>query len=221
MSANGVRLVLLGPPGAGKGTQAAMLVQHFAVPHVSTGEILRSEVSRGSDLGGQARKYMDKGELVPDQIMLGIIRERLAQVDCALGVLLDGFPRSLPQAAGLEAIFGAKRVPMCAVSLEVPSSEIVRRLSGRRTCRDCGAMYHVTFGPPTKEGICDRCGGELYQRADDREDIVQARLEVYRKETEPLMAYYRERSVLRSVDGTGPSKDVFRRVVAELEAVAA
>ncbi|MFM7735167.1 MAG: adenylate kinase [Alphaproteobacteria bacterium] len=217
MSVNGFRLVLLGPPGAGKGTQAALLAKHFAVPHVSTGEILRHEIDRGSDLGGRARQYMDKGELVPDQIMLGIIRERLSQADCTTGVLLDGFPRSLPQAAGLEEIFAPEHVPMRAVSLDVPSDEIVRRLSGRRTCRDCGAMFHVSLSPPKKPGICDLCGGELYQRDDDREAIIQARLEVYRKETEPLMAFYRERSVLRAVDGTGSSRDVFRRVVEELE----
>jgi adenylate kinase len=217
MSSNGFRLVLLGPPGAGKGTQATLLAKHFAVPHVSTGEILRHEIGRGSELGGRARQFMDKGELVPDQIMLGIIRERLSQEDCAPGVLLDGFPRSIPQAAGLEQIFSAKRVPMRAVSLDVPSDEIVRRLSGRRTCRSCGAMCHLAYSPPKRAGVCDRCGGELYQRDDDREDIIQARLDVYRKETEPLMAFYRERSVLRSVDGTGSSRDVFRRVVGELE----
>ncbi|MFM7140896.1 MAG: adenylate kinase [Alphaproteobacteria bacterium] len=217
MSVNGFRLVLLGPPGAGKGTQAALLAKHFAVPHVSTGEILRHEIDRGSDLGGRARQYMDKGELVPDQIMLGIIRERLSEADCTTGVLLDGFPRSLPQAVGLEVIFASEHVPMRAVSLDVPSDEIVRRLSGRRTCRDCGAMFHVSLSPPKKPGICDLCGGELYQRDDDREAIIQARLEVYRKETEPLMAFYRERSVLRAVDGTGSSRDVFRRVVEELE----
>jgi len=217
MSATGFRLVLLGPPGAGKGTQAALLAKHFAVPHVSTGEILRHEIGSGSELGGRARQFMDKGELVPDQIMLGIIRERLSQADCNPGVLLDGFPRSIPQAAGLEEIFAAERVPMRAVSLDVPSDEIVRRLSGRRTCRSCGAMFHVSLSPPAKDGVCDLCGGELYQRDDDREDIIQARLEVYRKETEPLMSFYRERRVLRSVNGTGSSREVFRRVVEELE----
>jgi len=210
----GARLILLGPPGAGKGTQATLLAEHLGVPHVSTGEILRSEVSRGSELGARAKQFMDKGELVPDQVMLGIVRERLQQPDCAKGFILDGFPRSIPQADGLEAIVPATTKASTVVSLDVPAVEVIRRLSGRRTCRSCGTMFHETSEPPAQAGVCDRCGGALYQRADDREEIIRARLEVYRNETEPLLAHYRKRSVLREIDGTGSSAEVFQRAIA-------
>lgn len=214
----GIRLVLLGPPGAGKGTQASLLAGHFAVPHVSTGEILRSEISNGTPLGVRAKQYMDRGELVPDHVMLGIIRERLAMPDCMPGVLLDGFPRSLPQASGLETILSSlPELPLRAVSLEVPAAEVVRRLAGRRTCSACGAMYHVAFEPSAVEGVCDRCGGSLYQRDDDREEIIHARLDVYHRATEPLLDFYRTRSVLRPVDGTGSTAQVFERVIGSIE----
>ena len=212
--------MLLGPPGAGKGTQATLLSKHYGIPHVSTGEILRAEVSRGSALGNEARRFMDKGELVPTDIMLGIVRKRLAQPDSAAGVLLDGFPRSLPQAAGLEEIFAEREQPLRVLSLDVPAAEVVRRLSGRRTCRTCGAMYHLDFEPPAKAGVCDHDGGPLYQRDDDREEIVHARLEVYRKETEPLLDFYRRRGLLREVDGTGTSADVFQRVIQSIDGAA-
>lgn len=214
MPSAGIRLVLLGPPGAGKGTQAALLAEHFVVPHVSTGEILRSEIANGSPIGVRARQYMDRGELVPDHVILGIVRERLAMADCVSGVLLDGFPRSLPQACGLETILSSMpELPLRAVSLEVPAEEVVRRLAGRRTCASCGAMYHVSFEPPANSGVCDRCGGDLYQRDDDREEIIHARLDVYHRATEPLLEFYRDRSVLRPVDGTGTTAQVFERVV--------
>lgn len=213
--------MLLGPPGAGKGTQATLLSKHFGIPHVSTGDILRAEVSRGSALGSEAKRFMDKGELVPDGVMLGIVRQRLAQPDSTGGVLLDGFPRSLPQAAGLEEIFAEREQPLRVVSLDVPAAEVVRRLSGRRTCRTCGAMYHLAFEPPAKAGVCDRDGGPLYQRDDDREEIIHARLEVYRKETEPLLDFYRRRSLLREVDGTGTSAEVFRRVIQSIDGASA
>jgi adenylate kinase len=213
-------LVLLGPPGAGKGTQAALLSNHFHVPHISTGDILRAETSRGTELGARAKECMDRGELVPDELMLGIIRERLKQPDAVSGFLLDGFPRSLAQARGLEEILAGNGIPLSVVSLEVPSEEVVRRLSGRRTCRSCGAMYHLDFEPSRTDGVCDRCGAELYQRADDREDIIEARLEVYRKETEPLLSFYRERGLLRSVDGTGSSGQVSERVLRAVDGAA-
>ena len=213
--------MLLGPPGAGKGTQAALLSEHFTVPHISTGAILRSEIAAASDLGLRAKALMDKGELVPDHVMLGIIRERLKAADCASGFLLDGFPRSVPQANGLEEILAASARKLGVVSLVVPPKEVVRRLAGRRTCRSCGAMFHVAFEPPAKTGVCDRCGGELYQRDDDREEIVEARLEVYRKATEPLLAFYRDRGLILDVDGIGSTGDVFGRVVSALEARAA
>jgi adenylate kinase len=208
-------MILLGPPGAGKGTQAALLSEHFSIPHISTGDILRAEVHQASALGVRAKKFMDKGELVPDELMLGIIRDRLRHADCARGFLLDGFPRSLAQATGLEAIVDTSA--LAVVSLDVPPAEVVRRLAGRRTCRECGAMFHEVFEPPAHPGICDRCGGELYQRADDREEIIRARLEVYGRQTEPVLAYYRQGRVLREVDGTGSTADVFQRVVSTLD----
>lgn len=159
---------------------------------------------------------MDRGELVPDELMLGIVRERLSAPDCAAGFVLDGFPRSVPQAVSLDEICGDSLRGLRTVSLVVPTDEVVRRLAERRTCRRCGSMFHLTFEPPARPGICDRCGGELYQREDDREEIIKARLEVYRKETEPLLAFYRNRDALVEVDGTGSTEQVFRRLVSSL-----
>jgi len=214
--ASSSQLVLLGPPGAGKGTQADLLSARLRTPHISTGDMLRLEISRGSALGTRARGFMDKGELVPDDLMLGIVRQRLAATDCQEGFVLDGFPRSVPQAVSLDQICGNSMHGLRAVSLEVPIDELVRRLAERRTCRNCGAMYHLSFEPPARPGICDKCSGELYQREDDREEIITARLEVYSKETEPLLAFYRERSALVEVEGIGSTDQVFRRVVASL-----
>lgn len=178
--------------------------------------MLRLEISRGSELGLKAKTYMDKGDLVPDDLMLGIVRERLAAPDCVKGFVLDGFPRSVPQAVSLDKICGNSKRGLRAVSLEVPTDELVRRLAERRTCRKCGAMYHLSFEPPKRPGICDKCAGELYQRDDDREEIVTARLEVYRKATEPLLQFYRERQALLPVDGTGSTDQVNRRIMATL-----
>lgn len=216
MTAASSQLVLLGPPGAGKGTQADLLSERLGTPHISTGDILRAEVSRGTDLGVRAKSFMDRGELVPDELMLGIVRERLSAPDCAAGFVLDGFPRSVPQAVSLDEICGDSLRGLRTVSLVVPTDEVVRRLAERRTCRRCGSMFHLTFEPPARPGICDRCGGELYQREDDREEIIKARLEVYRKETEPLLAFYRNRDALVEVDGTGSTEQVFRRLVSSL-----
>lgn len=211
------QLVLLGPPGAGKGTQADLLSARLKTPHISTGDMLRLEISRGSALGMRARSFMDRGDLVPDDLMLGIVRQRLSAVDCQKGFVLDGFPRSVAQAVSLDAICGNSTHGLRAVSLEVPIDELVRRLTERRTCRSCGAMYHLSFEPPARPGICDKCGGELYQREDDREEIITARLEVYRKETEPLLVFYRDRSALVEIEGTGSTDQVFRRLVASIE----
>jgi adenylate kinase len=172
--------------------------------------MLREEAQRGSALGLQAKEIMEKGELLPDDIMLGVVRQRLAAEDCASGFILDGFPRSVPQAEGLEGIVGGNGASVLALSLQVPFDEVVRRLGERRTCSRCGAMYHLTFEPPRAAGACNRCGGALYQREDDREAVIQARLAVYRRQTEPLLAFYRDRGALLEVDGTGASEDVFR-----------
>jgi len=217
MGSNRSHLVLLGPPGAGKGTQAGLLRKELGIPHISTGDILRDEVQRGSELGIKAKQLMDRGQLVPDDVMVGIVRERIAAPDCKEGFILDGFPRSLPQAVGLEKLDG-DLPPLVAVSLDVPLDEVVHRLGQRRTCRGCKTMYHLTLNPPETEGVCDRCGGDLYQREDDKKDVIQARLKVYQRETEPLLGFYRERGALVEVDGTGSAAEVFRRVLAGLEA---
>lgn len=215
MGSNRSHLVLLGPPGAGKGTQAGRLSRELSIPHISTGDILRDEVQRGSALGKKAKSLMDKGQLVPDEVMVGIVRDRIGGTDCEDGFILDGFPRSLPQASGLEKLNGD--IPsLLAVSLNVPLGEVVKRLGQRRTCRTCKAMFHLTLNPPAVEGVCDKCGGELYQREDDQKDVIQARLDVYQRQTEPLLAFYRERGALVEVDGTGSADAVFERLLAGL-----
>jgi adenylate kinase len=179
--------------------------------------MLRAQISQGTALGVRAKGFMDKGDLVPDDLMLGIVRQRLAATDCHEGFILDGFPRSVPQAVSLDEICGnSTHGHLRALSLNVPTDELVRRLAERRTCRKCGAMYHLSFEPPARPGICDKCGGELYQREDDREEIVTARLEVYRKATAPLLEFYRERAALVEIPGIGSTEQVFRRLVASL-----
>jgi adenylate kinase len=208
-----MRLVLLGPPGAGKGTQADLLSARLGIPHISTGDMLRAEIGRGSALGKEAKAFMDRGELVPDELMLGMVRERLAKPDCKRGFVLDGFPRSIPQAHGLD---GSLRV----LSLEVPAEEVVRRLAGRRTCKSCGTMFHLAFEPPAVSGVCDRCGGELYQRADDREETIEARMEVYDKQSGPLREHFREKGLLREVDGAKSTDEVFEQILGALRKAA-
>ncbi len=208
----------MGPPGAGKGTQSALLAERLHVPSISTGEILREEARRKSALGAEAKKYMDKGKLVPDPVMIGVIEERLRQVDCEPGFILDGFPRTVPQAEALDATLKAMGCQLDgAISINVPKEELVKRLSGRRTCRNCGALFHIIFDPPTNEGICNRCNGELFQRDDDHEDIIASRLEVYQRDTAPLREYYRSRGLLADIDGTGGREDILARIAGELE----
>jgi len=208
-----VRVILLGPPGAGKGTQAQRLTQTLGIPQVSTGDILRAAVAAGTPLGREAKAYMDQGALVPDGVVIGIIRERLAALDCARGYILDGFPRTAAQAEALGETLQALGTPLTAVlSITVDPEELVRRLSGRRTCGNCGAAYHRETAPPRRVGLCDRCGGALLQREDDREETIRKRLAVYREQTAPLVAYYRGRGLLREVDGRGDIDDVFARV---------
>ena len=212
-----MRLVLVGPPGAGKGTQAQFIAAQFAIPKISTGDIFRANVSEGTELGMTAKKYMDAGDLVPDEVTSAMVRERLKEEDAVDGFLLDGFPRTVPQAETLDEILGAMSVGVDVVlELVVDDEEVIRRLSGRRTCRNCGHIWHVDFDPPKHEGICDDCGGQLFQRDDDKPDTVRHRLEVYAEQTAPLIAFYAEKGVLVGIDATGPVDDVTERAIAAL-----
>ncbi|HEY4315619.1 MAG TPA: adenylate kinase [Actinomycetes bacterium] len=209
-----MRLVLVGPPGAGKGTQAQFIASHFAVPKISTGDIFRANVSQGTRLGLEAKKFMDAGDLVPDEVTIGMVQDRLKQDDATEGFLLDGFPRTVHQAEVLDNTLSGQGTAVTVVlELVVDDDEVVRRLSGRRTCRQCGHVWHVDFDPPTTPDACDRCGGELFQRDDDREDTIRHRLEVYADQTSPLIGYYGDRGLLRGVDATGPVEDVTERAI--------
>jgi adenylate kinase len=212
-----MRIALMGPPGAGKGTQAKLLEQAYQIPQISTGDILRAAVKQETPRGRQAKAYMDKGELVPDQLVTDIVEERLAGEDCRQGFVLDGFPRTIAQAEALaQGLARQGKLLDVVVNVEVPREELVRRLSGRWVCRECGAMYHKIFSPPAHEGVCDKCQGMLYQRSDDQEETVAARLQVYARATAPLLAYYRQRGLLHEVQGTGSQEEVFARIVAGL-----
>ena len=204
-----MRWIFLGPPGADKGTQAARLAQRAGVPQIATGDMFRAAVREGTPLGREAKRYMDAGQLVPDHVTLGLVRERLAQPDCRAGFLLDGFPRTVAQAEGLEAVLAELGVWLDGVLyFDVPDAVVVERLSGRRVCPACGATYHVRFDPPQVEGRCDRCGAELVQRPDDREETVRQRLEVYRRQTQPLVDYYRDAGLLHTVAADRPIAEV-------------
>lgn len=212
-----MNLIIMGPPGAGKGTQSRRLGERLGVPVISTGEMLRDEIKRKTTLGTQAKRHMDKGELIPDALMIGVIEERLKRSDCERGFILDGFPRTVAQADALHRMLGNLGGSLeHTVSLSVPNEELLKRLSGRRTCRDCGAMYHIIFDPPTNEGLCNKCNGELYQRDDDHEDIISSRLEVYEAQTAPLLDYYRGHGQLVDVDGIGGRDDVLGRILTRL-----
>ncbi len=199
------RIIFLGPPGAGKGTQAQIAAEKYGLLHVSTGDILRDNVKRGTDIGKQAKKYMDAGQLVPDNILIDIIKDRLAQPDCKKGFILDGFPRTLAQA---EALSEAGVAVDVALNIDLSDDEAVTRISGRRTCKSCSAIYHVKYQPPKAEGVCDACGGELYHRDDDKEGTVRNRLKVYKELTEPLLKYYSDEGVLRNVDGSRSREEI-------------
>lgn len=204
-----MRVLLMGPPGAGKGTQAEVLTSRLEVPHVSTGDMFRKAIKEGTELGRKAKEYMDAGKLVPDEVTIGIVRERLAEPDCARGFLLDGFPRTVPQAEALDGILASMGMGLDAViNIEVPREKLVDRLTGRRVCRSCGATYHVLFNPPQTGGVCDHCGGELYQRSDDTVETVQNRLDVYERQTAPLIEYYRNKGLLQSINGDQPIEQV-------------
>jgi adenylate kinase len=210
-------LILLGPPGAGKGTQAGRIVEEYGIPHVSTGDILRGAVKNQTQMGLEAKKYMDAGELVPDSVVIGIVKDRLQEPDTAKGFLMDGFPRTTPQAEALDAALdGLGRAVTKTIVVLVEEEELVRRLSGRRICRVCQAPFHVVFNPPKKEGVCDKCGGELYQRDDDSEATVRNRLEVYRNQTEPLIDYYDQAGLVARIDGAQSPEKVYEDVRAAL-----
>ena len=206
-----MRLILIGPPGAGKGTQAKFITEKFGIPQISTGDMLRAAVKAGTPLGLAAKKVMDAGQLVSDDIIIGLVKERLAKPDCEKGFLFDGFPRTIPQA---QALLDAGIPLDFVLEISVPDAEIVERMSGRRVCRECGATYHVVTKPPRKEGVCDLCGGELIIRADDTPETVKARLAVYHRETEPLTAFYAERGKLRLVNNAstieGTTEEIFK-----------
>lgn len=208
-----MRIVMLGAPGAGKGTQAKKLVEKYSIPQVSTGDLLRAAVAAQTPLGVEAKGYMDSGELVPDSVVLGMVRERLSQDDCADGYILDGFPRNTAQAEELDRMLEPLGMQLdLALSVDVPFDDLMKRLTGRRTCSGCGQMYNKYYSPPKQEGVCDKCGADLYQRDDDQEDTIRKRLEVYEEQTAPLIDYYRQKGILKSVSGTGNIDEIFDKV---------
>lgn len=210
----------MGPPGAGKGTQAAKIAEHFGIPHISTGDIFRAAINSGSELGRKLKQFLDAGKLVPDEVTIAVVRERLEQPDCENGFLLDGFPRTIPQAEALDQILREMGTELDIVlNISVAPEIIVQRLSGRRICRNCGATYHVKFQPPKHPGVCDRCGGKLYQRSDDNEETVKERLDVYTKQTAPLLDYYRKRGLLTQVDGNQSIDQVWSEIERTLRSI--
>ena len=212
-----MRIVLVGPPGAGKGTQAQFIASHLAIPRISTGDIFRYNVTSNTELGRQAREFMERGDLVPDEVTVAMVRDRLGEDDAQEGFLLDGFPRNVPQAETLKKMMLEWDARLSVVlELVVDEDEVVRRLSGRRTCRRCERVWHVLYDPPSRTGICDDCGGELFQRDDDSEDTIRHRLEVYAEQTSPLIAFYADEGILIGIDATGPVEEVTSRAMAAL-----
>lgn len=212
-----MKIVMLGAPGAGKGTQANMIAEKYNIPHISTGDIFRANIKNGTELGKEAKGYMDKGQLVPDELTVKLLLDRVAQADCKNGYVLDGFPRTIPQAEVLDGELTKNGEKLdYAIDVDVPDENIIHRMGGRRACLKCGATYHVEYVPPKKDGICDVCGSELVLRDDDKPETVKNRLSVYHKQTQPLIDFYNGKGVLRTVDGTVDMKDVFNAIVAIL-----
>lgn len=208
-----VRVVLVGPPGAGKGTQASRISAAYGIPHVATGEILRENVRQETELGKKAKRFMDKGELVPDELIIDMVRERLLEPDTENGFVLDGFPRTVPQAQALDEVLDELDQQLEAVvRMTISEDEVLRRITGRRVCEDCGANYHVETDPPRREGVCDECGGKLFQRDDDSEEIVRERLAAYREQTQGVVSFYEDRGLLRNVDAEGEVDEVTERM---------
>lgn len=214
-----MKIIMLGAPGAGKGTQAQMIADKYNIPHISTGDIFRANIKNGTELGKKAKEYMDKGLLVPDELTVELLLDRVAQDDCKNGYVLDGFPRTIPQADVLDKELTklGDRVDY-AVNVDVPDENIVRRMSGRRACLKCGATYHIEHIPPKTEGVCDKCGSELVQREDDKPETVMNRLKVYHDQTQPLIEYYENKNILKTVDGTKDMKEVFEDITSILGA---
>lgn len=213
-----MRLILVGPPGAGKGTQAVQLAAHYKIPHISTGDIFRANLKNGTDLGKQAQSFMDRGELVPDSVTNEMVEDRLGNNDVSNGFLLDGFPRNTNQAEVLNKILLAKKMPLDAVlELKIDHAEIIKRLSGRRTCRGCGASSHVEFEKPKMAGVCDKCQGELYQREDDKEEVISRRLEIYSEQTEPIISFYKSAGLLKNISALGEVSDITKNAIAILK----
>jgi len=213
-----MKIIMLGAPGAGKGTQAKKIAEKYGIPHISTGDIFRANIKNQTELGKKAKSYMDQGMLVPDELTLELIMDRFTNDDCKNGYVLDGFPRTIPQAEALTKALSDKQDAVdYAINVDVPDEAIVTRMSGRRACLACGGTYHIKFNPTKVEGICDACGGELVLRDDDKPETVQKRLDVYHKQTQPLIEYYQTQNILKEVDGTLPLEDVFRAIIAILE----
>lgn len=208
-----MKLVLLGPPGAGKGTQAKKMIEKYQIPQISTGDMLRQAIKDGTTLGKEAKAFMDQGELVPDEVILNIVKERIKAADCQNGYIFDGFPRTVAQAEALDAILAGLSTPLDAVvSIEVPEDNVVKRLSGRRTCKSCGMLYHLLYNPPKKEGQCDNCGSVLFQRDDDNEITIRQRLAVYTRQTAPLIDYYAQHGIVKTVPGIGEPEEIFAAI---------
>ena len=209
-----MKIIMLGAPGAGKGTQAKKIAEKYQIPHISTGDIFRANIKGGTELGMKAKTFMDQGMLVPDEITIGMLMDRIGQEDCINGYVLDGFPRTIPQAESLTKALAERGEKVdYAINVDVPDENIINRMSGRRACLGCGATYRITFNPPVKEGICDTCGQELVLRDDDKPETVKKRLDVYHQQTQPLIDYYKNAEILAEVDGTQPMDAVFQGIV--------